>query len=91
MNIERDNNFNEGFKIAKSSDGTAYEEFIHGQLIKAFKSFKVEKLGSHHTGQRVSDSIVSCTIYHHKMKSNIKIIIECKAGKAIKALMNEKK
>ncbi|AIR82026.1 hypothetical protein DP17_1373 [Staphylococcus epidermidis] len=90
LNIEKDNNFDEGFKIAKSSDGTAYEEFIHEQLIKAFKSFKVEKLGSHHTGQRVSDSIVSCTTYHHKMKSNIKIIIECKAGKAIKSFDERK-
>lgn len=74
-------NFDIGFQIAKSSDGTAYENFIYQQLLNTFENSKVRQLGSQFTGQRLSDTVIDCVVYHHQMKSRIKIIVECKAEK----------
>lgn len=92
-NIEfnkKDKNFEHGFEIAKSSDGTAYENFVFQELLHSFRNFKVKQLGSQFTGQRVSDTVVDCIVYHHQMKSRIKLIVECKAGKAIKSFDERK-
>lgn len=83
-------NFDIGFQIAKSSDGTAYENFIYQQLLNTFENSKVRQLGSQFTGQRLSDTVIDCVVYHHQMKSRIKIIVECKAGKAIKSFDERK-
>lgn len=90
LELKKQEEYKRGYEISIASDGTAYEEFIYEQVCKAFTNFEVRKLGSHYTGQRVSDIEIDCQVYYQNVISNIKIIIECKAGKAIKSLDERK-
>ncbi len=88
--IEVTDLFREGKIISEGSDGTAYEEFLYKLLKNKFGDDKVNWLGSHTVGQRLSDIICDLVVRNDDIDINLKIIIESKAGESIKAFDERK-
>lgn len=72
-------------QYALGSDGTAYENNLYLLLRDYFELFNVNWYGANSIGQRLSDITLMAKIQNEDRIQNIVIIIECKAGNAIKA------
>jgi hypothetical protein len=76
--------------IALGSNGEKYEESFYNMLRDNFSIFDVKWLGANATGKRLSDIIVDVSIFDGVIHKKIAIIIECKAGKAIRSFDERK-
>lgn len=77
--------------IALGSNGTLYEKSLYELIKTHFPVFKTVWYGANSTGKRLSDIVVRTKIMdEHGVKKNILIIIECKAGNAIRAFDERK-
>lgn len=77
--------------IAKGSNGAKYEEAIYNLLQKHFPVFNAKWYGQSSAGQRLSDIYITTNILDDENQpQKIAIIIECKAGNAIRAIDERK-
>lgn len=76
--------------IALGSNGTLYEETMYKLLKDNFSSFDTKWYGANTTGQRLSDIFIRTTVRDGNDNKNIVIIIECKAGNAVRAFDERK-
>ncbi len=89
-NVSFENEMNLIRPIALGSDGEKYEKALYNLLKNYFNLFNVKWLGANATGQRLSDLYLKVNILDGTIKKTIAIIVECKAGKAIKAFDERK-
>ncbi len=83
--------YRRGKEISLGSDGIAYEEFLYNCLKNKFGERNVKWYGSHTSGQRVSDIVCDVTIKDvDGIDSQLKIIVESKAGASIRAFDERK-
>lgn len=75
-------------KVAKT--GAKYEELIYNFIKKNYRLFDVQWYGGNTTGQRLSDIVIRTKVNDNNKIRNIVIVIECKAGRAIKAFDERK-
>lgn len=76
--------------IALGSNGEKYEEMLYHLLSTEFNYFDIEWLGSSAIGKRLSDMVMKVKIFDGYKYKEIAIVIECKAGKAIRAFDERK-
>lgn len=77
--------------IALGSNGTLYEQAMYNLINEHFgNTFDVKWYGGNATGKRLSDIFIKTTIWDGYDKKNIVIIIECKAGNAVKSFDERK-
>lgn len=89
--VELTNEYSTGKSISENSDGSAYEKFLYNILKNKFGENNVVWYGSQSSGQRLSDISCDVNIFDNSdQASKIKIIIESKAGSAIKAFDERK-
>lgn len=79
-----------GKKISQGSNGTVYEEFLYKMLNEYFEDINVVHLGSNSLGKRLSDLYLTLDIIDGNEKRRILLVIEAKAGNAIKSLDDRK-
>ena len=72
-------------EFALGSKGQEYEEKLYSLISDNFPDFTVKWYGANATGQRLSDIAILTKIFNGTDYQNIVIIIECKAGNAIKS------
>ena len=88
--IEATELYRKGKEISESGNGTLYEEFLYNFLKEKFGEDKVNWLGSHTVGQRLSDILFDIEVQNEDIKSKVRIIIESKSGGAITAFDERK-
>ena len=89
--VELTPEYKEGKAISSGSDGTAYEKFLYKVLKNKFGEENVTWLGSHTMAQRLSDIICDVMIKGlDGVDNKLKIIVESKAGGAIRAFDERK-
>ena len=88
--IEATELYRRGKEISESGNGTLYEEFLYNFLKEKFGDDKVNWLGSHTVGQRLSDILFDIEVQNEDIKSKVRIIIESKSGGAITAFDERK-
>lgn len=88
--IEATELYRRGKEISESGNGTLYEEFLYNFLKEKFGDDKVNWLGSHTVGQRLSDILLDIEVQNEDIKSKVRIIIESKSGGAITAFDERK-
>lgn len=81
--IEATELFRRGKEISESGNGAQYEEFLYNFLKEKFGDDKVNWLGSHTVGQRLSDILFDIEVQNEDIKTKVRIIIESKSGGAI--------
>lgn len=88
--IEATDLYAEGYDIARSGNGTAYEEFLYNFLKNKFGENNVTYLGANTVGQRLSDIVLDIKLQNDDIKTKVRIIIESKSGSAIRAFDERK-
>ena len=95
--VIRDNSLQSEFETLRSSalgsNGTAYEENLYSFLCKNIHIFQPDTLhhfGAASTGKRLSDIAGIVPIYNNGSKKHILVIMECKAGNAIRSFDERK-
>lgn len=89
--IEATEVFKCGKAVSEASDGTAYEEFLYKFLSDKFGKDRVTYFGANTLAQRLSDIVIDMPIINDDgSQDNIKIIVEAKAGNAIRAFDERK-
>jgi len=89
--LEIDEKYERGLKIAKASDGECYEVFLNELLQDKFDKKNVKHFGSMSSGQRLSDICYFTDVIDESgEKERILNIVEAKAGNAIKSLDERK-
>lgn len=76
--------------IALGSNGQLYEESLYKIIKSNFPVFNTVWYGANSTGKRLSDIVIRAKIRDEHGMKNILIIVECKAGNAIKAFDERK-
>lgn len=76
--------------IALGSDGSMYEESIYNLINDNFAIFNTKWYGANATGRRLSDIFIKTKVKDGVEDKNIAIIIECKAGRAIRSFDERK-
>lgn len=76
--------------IALGSDGEKYEQVFYDLLQDNFNVFDVKWLGANAVGKRLSDILIRVKVFDGSKTSTLAIIIECKAGKAIRTFDERK-
>ena len=90
-NVELTEEYRIGKAISEGSNGTDYEKFLWNLLKNKFGKQNVVWYGSQTTGQRLSDITCDVKILDiNGTPATIKLIIESKAGAAIKAFDERK-
>lgn len=88
-NIKSKEYYIKGKEISENSDGTKYENFIYEQLKCKFGNC-VYQLGAAFIGQRLSDLAFDINVYNEDVINRLRIVVEAKAGNAIKAFDERK-
>ncbi len=76
--------------IALGSNGQLYEESLYKLIKTHFAVFNTTWYGANSTGKRLSDIVIRTKIRDDHGVKNILIIVECKAGNAIRAFDERK-
>ncbi len=77
--------------IAYGSNGPLYEESLFKIINNNFSMFKNKKwYGAATTGKRISDIAFTVDVYDNTSRRKILVIVECKAGNAIKSFDERK-
>lgn len=90
IDISIDSEFELIRPIALGSNGAKYEESIYELIKTHFGSFSAKWYGASSTGKRVSDIFIRTKVKDGMEDKNIAIIIECKAGNAVRAFDERK-
>ncbi len=85
-----DDEFEKLRPLALGSNGPAYEKALYEFINKYFHIFSIKWYGANSTGKRLSDILLKAKIRDGSKNKQIAIIVECKAGNAVRAFDERK-